>query len=89
MKRHLVMDLFHGNQTEELGEWKETDKALPDVPKACKVKAKLSCGGEVFAYFYKDQAIWVEKHGQKRSYFWNSKTHEPLFNVTHWKSLKE
>ena len=88
MRRHLIMDLFHGQQTEEVeSDWIKVEDALP-TDESCKVKAKLSTGNEVFAYFYLDQASRFSKYGIKPCHFWHSSTHESLFNVTHWKNLK-
>ncbi len=94
MKRHQVMDLFSSHLTEEVdGPWNEiTDRSssLPQTDrKGLKVKVKLDDGTETFAYFYKDKAEWIAAHGIKPSYFWHSKTHESLLNVTHWKNLKD
>lgn len=86
MKRHLVMDLYFGDQIEEAHEeWREGN---PNIDK-CKVKVKLSEGGECFAYFYSDMASFCAKIGIKPSYYWHSNTHEPLYDVTHYKILKK
>jgi hypothetical protein len=87
MKRHLVMDLLHGNMTEEVGEWIPTS-ILPDCS-SCKVKVKNQYGEENFAYFYKDRCDWIECYGKQGSHFWDARSHEPLFNVIEWKKVKE
>jgi hypothetical protein len=91
MKRHEVMDLFHGKETTPIGEWTKFDEnynsTLP-VGKSCKVKVKLSDETETFVYYYDDKCSWIVYYGQKPSYFWDCVTKEPLFNVTHWKMLE-
>ena len=94
MKRHQVMDLFCGNLTEEFGEWIQLDldkiHTHPQISsKGCKVKIKSANGEEKFAYYYPDKAIGFSKYGITPSYFWDCKTKDQLFNVTHWKNLKE
>jgi len=95
MKRHEVMDLFWARYSEEVeGHWNEIDKnyqnTFPKITgKGAKVKVKLSDDAETFAYYYPDQAIWISSYGFKPSYFWDCISKEPLFNVTHWKYLKE
>lgn len=86
MRRHLVMDLYHSQETEEIGEWKNVDK-LPDV-QSCKVKVKLDNGSETFAYFYNNACSWGHKYGIKVCYFWHSNTHEAITNVKEWKMVK-
>ncbi len=89
MKRHLVMDLYHCNQTEEIGEWKPIEKGLPETKeKGIKVKVKLTNGMELFAYFYPDKCHWIATYGQEPCHFWSCITHEPMFDVMEWKSLK-
>lgn len=89
MKRHQVMDLFWGNQAEEIGKWKNVAEELPKPPRiGCKIKVRLSDGRETYAYFYKDKCRWIETHGQKPAYFWECRSKEPLFNVVEWKELK-
>jgi len=84
MKRHQVMDLFFGDMTETIDEeWKT---GIPDTDR-CKVKVKLSNGNEKFAYFYADKARINAMIGES-AHFWHSQTHEPLYNVTHYKMLK-
>ncbi len=94
MKRHQVMDLFHCNQTEPIGEWNKIDyEYLSNLPqpesRGCKVKVKLSDLSETFAYFYKDKCQWIESYGGKPSYFWECSSKEPLNDVIEWKKLKE
>lgn len=86
MKRHMVMDLFHGNKTEVVdGPWNCVENRLPDIL-SCKVKVKLNNESELMAYFYADKAQWLST---TPSFFWRCSDKEPLFNVTHWKYLKE
>jgi hypothetical protein len=90
MKRHQVMDLFHGNQTEAIGEWHKVNDGLPNV-KQCKCRVKLDDDTECFAYFYEDKALWIEKSTkQKGSYWWECANKEPLYDrVVAWKELKK
>lgn len=96
MKRFQVLDLFYGSMTEEVdGDWNEINyqftETLPKVSsKNGKVKVKLQDGTETLAYYCSDKMMWLEKTSPiKPCYFWHSKNHEPLNNVTHWKYLKE
>jgi len=86
MKRHLVMDLHHGNQIKEVGDWKSVD-TLPNI-KSCKVKVKMNDDSETFAYFYLDAAVWVQKYGIKSCHFWDCKTKEQIFDVKEWKMVE-
>ncbi len=79
MKRHLVMDLFHGSQREPIGEWQCSSKNLPDSHSA-KFLVQLDNFKEMFAYFYSDK--------RDGHYFWDCITKEPLPNVIMWKNLK-
>jgi hypothetical protein len=89
MKRHEVMDLFHGHMIEEVdGPWISVEKSLPDC-KHTKVKAKLNNGDEVYAYFYADKAIKFNIFGIIPCHFWHCMSRDQLFNVTDWKYLKE
>jgi len=54
-----------------------------------KVKVKQENGAERYAYFYRDFGGFIQHYIKKSSYFWDCKTREPLFNVTHFKYLKE
>lgn len=85
------MDLFYAHLTEEEpGPWNEIENGLPNIDsKGCKVIVKLSDMSETFAYFYPDKASWGAQYGIKPAFFWSCITREPLFNVTHWKKLKE
>lgn len=69
--------------------WNDIDKSLPETDLGIKVKVKLNDNRECFAFFYPDKMSWIAFYGEKPAYFWNSKTKEPLFNVTHWKYLKQ
>ncbi len=70
--------------------WNKIEDGLPVIKsKGAKVKVRLSDQTELFAYFYPDKCQWIENYGKKPSYFWNCSTKEPLFNVTHWRTLKE
>ncbi len=89
MKRHLVMDLIHGKKTEEDGDWIPFINANQLHNARDKVKVKLSNGNNVFAYFYRDKGGFINDYTQDTSYFWDCQTKEPLFNVTHFKYLKE
>lgn len=86
MKRNLVMDLFEGKRTEEIGEWHDFSKSSPKLKKD-KVKIKCQNGDECFAYYYEDRGL-SSLHENSRSHFWHTETHEPIHNVTHWKYLK-
>ncbi len=86
LKRHLVMDLYHGNQTEPVeGSWNEANKVLPDC-KSCKVKVKNADGNELFAYFYQDGAA---KFYNPPCKFWDCSSKQPLNNISHWKALRD
>ncbi len=87
MKRHLVMDLYYGNQTEVVdGPWNGVEN-LPDCTE-CKVKVILNNESETFAYFYRDKPYFISPIGVL-SHFWDCKMKEPLENVLYWKYLKE
>ena len=78
MKRHLVMDLFHGAENTPVGDWTTQH---PDIEsKGAKVLVRLNDNTERFAYFYSDKP-----HG---SYFYDCKTSEPL-NPKEWKLLRK
>ena len=78
LKRHLVMDLYHADQTETVNDsWNDVLQILPNLNR-CKVKVRTSNGNETFAYYYYDL-----------SSFWDCTTKETIDNVTHWISLKE
>jgi len=82
------MDLFFANHTElEEGDWKDVKHSPKHL--YCKVMAKLKDGSMVCAYFYTDAASWIMRYGAKSCSYWHSQTHEPLFDVTHWKLLME
>ena len=88
MKRNSIMDVFHRNRIAEMGEWFNFPENKPRSD-SDKVKVRLSDENEIYAYYYADKAQWIAKYGYKPSYFWDSKTHEPLLNVTSWKYLEE
>lgn len=52
MKRHQVMDLYHGKQNDPIGDWVSTESQKPNGH--CKVQAKMQNGDEFFAYYYSD-----------------------------------
>lgn len=88
MKRHTVMDLFHGHQTEEVdSDWSDVTQNLPEK-RACKVIVKTSDGAVTFAYFYEDKCNF-SPYVRHTSHFWQCVTKEELRNVTHWKALKD
>jgi len=90
MKRHQVMDLFHGSRNEPIeGPWNEFDKNHPQG-RSEKVRVKLSDDSELSAYYYADKAQGLAQHIQacNPAYFWNCNTKEPLYNVIAWKYLK-
>jgi len=79
------MDLFYAKETEPIeGPWNEFTKVSPNVDKG-KFIVKLSDNSETLAYYYSDKGL---SNGE-RSFFWHSKSHEALHNVTHWKEIKE
>ena len=86
MKRHLVMDLFHGKKTEDDGDWIPFINPNQLEKNKDKVKVKLSNGIECFAYFYRDKSPIL---GYAAESFWECSTRAPLTNVTHFKYLKE
>lgn len=92
MRRHQVMDLFHGNETNiDEGTWNEIQKGKPNH-KTCKVKLRLKNGDEVFAYFYKDGGLQGHLYSEKeRPYFWHCQTKDyiPNHDITHWILAKE
>ncbi len=63
--------------------WVKVDERLPNVH-ADKFRVKLNGGDEVSAYFYRDSMAWIAWYGLKTSYWWNSKSHEPIFDVIEW-----
>jgi hypothetical protein len=79
MKRTLIMDLFHGNKTREIGEWNNI-KNLPN--EHCKVKLKLKDNTECFAYYYSDIP---------KAHFWHIPTQEYILDndIISWKHLEE
>ena len=79
------MDLYHKNQKETIDE--EWRTGIPDKNR-CKVKVQLSNGDEIFAYFYADKGQLFGMLGGS-THFWNSETHKPIYNVTHYKMLKD
>lgn len=81
MKRHLVMDLFWGNQKESIGEWKEFPKERPQ--KHGKKWVKLADDSELFAYFYSDRPL--------RAHWWvcSSKDYIRDEDVKMYKDLKK
>ncbi len=80
MKRHQVMDLWHGNYTEPVGEWIKVEDNLPNpISRGCKVRVKLIDQSETFAYYYQDMT----------GVFFDCRTKEPLDNVIEWKKLTE
>lgn len=84
------MDLFHGTRNEPVeGPWNKIQDCLP-ANQTDKVRVKLNDDIEMNAYFYADRASGLAQHIQqcKPSYFWNSNTKEPLYNVIAWKYLK-
>ncbi len=88
MKRHEVMDLFHGDKNTVVDEpWNDVKEGLPSVA-SNKVKVKLADESETDAYYYSDYASWLSKFNLPTSYFWACISREPLMNVTHWKHMK-
>ncbi len=90
MKRHLVMDLFHGYQNEVVeGDWNKISEKDPEFKsESGKVRVKLHNGNETFAYYYKDKCMHAAK-SYKPTHFWNSNTHEPIYDVSEWIYLKD
>lgn len=86
MKRFQVMDLFHGDETEEdEGPWKDVKHENPKMTsKGIKVKVKLTDNSEEFAYYFSDCSPLL--NGFK---WWGCHSHDPLTNVTHFKYLKK
>lgn len=79
MRRHEIMDLFFGDCNEQVGDWHKIEDGLPQVKsKGTKVRVRLSNQIELFAYFYEDKCK-----------FWDSSSKQLLFNVTHWRAVKE
>jgi len=89
MKRHQVMNLFHWKKIEEHGEWIPFINPNQLHEDRDKVKVKQENGDEKYAYFYRDFVGFIQNYIKKSSYFWDCQTQEPLFNVTHFKYLKE
>ncbi len=82
MKRHLVMDLFHGNRKEVIGEWLPFPQNLPKG-RSDKVWVKLRDDSELFCYYYEDH--------REGCYFWVCANKYMIsdFDVKEWKYLKD
>ncbi len=78
MKRHLVMDLFHGNQNTPVGEWHDLQKESPNS-RSVKVLVEMSNQTQAFAYYYRDK--------RNDYHFWECKSHLPISEVVKWKYL--
>lgn len=63
--------------------WIEVSDELPQV-KAGRYMVKTSLDEEFVCYFYNDKMQWIAFYGKRPCYWWNAKSHEPVFNVTHW-----
>lgn len=89
MKRHLVMDLIYGKKREDDSDWIPFINPNQLHDDRDKVKVKLANGNDVMAYFYRDKGGFINDYTKDTSHFWDCQTEEPLFNVTHFKYLKE
>ena len=80
-KRHQVMDLFHGHQTEAFGEWHDFHNQKPD--RHDKIRMLLVDNSEEDAYFYDDKYAG--------HYLWHvrSKNYIADEDVKGWKYMRE
>lgn len=67
-----------------MSEWKHFEDNPPSSFSGI-YQVKLDDDSIKKAYFYQDRIQWIAFYGQKPSYWWDYRTKEPLFNVTHWR----
>lgn len=65
-------------------EWIRVEHRLPNVFSG-KFKVENSNGDIFDCYFYADKMSWIGFYGEKPTYWWNSKTRQPVFDVIKWK----
>lgn len=68
-------------------EWIDIKDHLPT--KDWKYKVKTDQDEELYCYFYLDSISWIAFYGLKTCHWWNCRTKEAVYNVTHWKGLKD
>jgi hypothetical protein len=89
LKRFEVMDLFHGDKSFEVKEWIDPSKELPKEENGI-YKVRLDNGNEIKAYYCSDRISWLARFtNDKLSHWWDKRTKEPLYNVTHWGKNEE
>lgn len=55
---------------------------------ATTVNVKIKNGEECKAHFYSDGMSWISFYGQKSTAWWEYKTGNPLYDITHWMPLE-
>lgn len=82
-KRFLVLDLFEPPVT-ELGDWIDAEKQLPNTTSGIYM-VKYGDSNICQAYFCLDKISHLARpRGIEPSYWWDKKTGDPMYNVTHW-----
>ena len=66
-----------------MSNWVKISDEIPDVfAEAFMIKNEKE---EILkAYFYSDKMQWIAFYGKKPTYWWNARTHEPIYNATEW-----
>ncbi len=71
-------------------EWIDVKEKLPDQYTQGIIKVKRENGDIVNSYFHKDQMLWLTYYSDhKISHFQQHDNLKWLYDVTHWKDLKD
>lgn len=83
------MDLFHGDETEPVGEWKNWEEEKPKHSN-CKLllQAKNASGGEMLIYALYNDDNPIDREFGKRFELYECNTHNPIVGNFKWKHVK-
>lgn len=88
-KRMQVVDLFYGSKNQDVEQWIDASKELPEGKQGL-FKIKRQNGSVNRAYYFKDKCEPLANlYYKKTSHWWDKETKEPLHDVVEWGKTKE